>query len=128
MDLVARKLELAGGEPIRALFTEMRATLPGLDKDVAGHLRDAIAATDRATDWLILNRGSTDALAGATAYLKLLGDTVGGWLLAKAAHAAASLDDKDYARGKLSLARLFASQVLTQASGLADAIQFGSAE
>src|SRR5207248_3516885 len=98
-----------GGEPIRALFTDMRAILPDLDKFVAGHLRESIAATERATDWLILNRGSTDALAGATAYLKLLGDTVGGWMLAKAAQAAAALDDADYARGKLTLARIFAN-------------------
>jgi len=128
MDLVGRKLPLAGGEPIRALFTDMRSTLPDFDKPVAGHLLEAIAATERATEWLNLNRGSTDALAGATTYLKLLGDTVGGWLLAKAAHAAASLDDKVYARGKLALARLFATQVLTQAPGLADAVQSGSGE
>jgi hypothetical protein len=128
IDLVGRKLPLASGEPIRALFTEMRATLPDLDHTVAGYLREAMAATERATDWLILNRGSTDALAGATAYLKLLGDTVGGWMLAKAAHAAASLEDKDYACGKLSLARFFASQTLTQAGGLAGAVQSGSSD
>jgi alkylation response protein AidB-like acyl-CoA dehydrogenase len=128
MDLVGRKLGLAGGEPVRALFTELRAVLPDFDKAVAEHLRVAIAATESATDWLILNRGSTDALAGATAYLKLLGDTVGGWMLAKGAHAAAALEDKDYARGRLSLARIFASQVLTQSPGLAEAVQADSAE
>jgi len=128
IDLVGRKLPLNGGEPIRALFTEMRATISDLDHAIARHLREGIAATERATDWLILHRGSTKALAGATIYLKLLGDTVGGWLLAKAAHAAESLEDKNYARGKLALARVFASQVLTQAPGLGEAIQAGSGE
>jgi alkylation response protein AidB-like acyl-CoA dehydrogenase len=128
IDLVGRKLPLAGGEPVRALFTEMRAMLPDLAHSIAAHLREAIAATERATDWLILNRGSTDALAGATTYLKLLGDTLGGWMLAKAAYAAAALDDENYARGKLSLARIFATQVLTQAPGLAEAVQAGSGE
>jgi alkylation response protein AidB-like acyl-CoA dehydrogenase len=128
IDLVGRKLPLAGGEPVRALFTEMRAMLPDLAHSVAAHLREAIAATERATDWLILNRGSTDALAGATTYLKLVGDTLGGWMLAKAAYAAAALDDENYARGKLSLARIFATQVLTQAPGLAEAVQAGSGE
>ena len=127
-DLVGRKLPLAGGEPIRALFTEVRATLPDLDKAVAAHLRDVIAATERATEWLNLNRGSTDALAGATTYLKLLGDTVGGWMLAKAALAASRGADADYARGKLALARLFATQVLTCAPGLADVVQAGAGE
>src|SRR5690348_315121 len=37
MDLVGRKLALAGGEPIRALFTEMRATLPDSDKTAGAH-------------------------------------------------------------------------------------------
>jgi alkylation response protein AidB-like acyl-CoA dehydrogenase len=128
IDLVGRKLPLAGGGPIRALFTELRATLPDLDMAVAGHLREAIAATERATDWLVLNRGSPDALSGATAYLKLLGDTLGGWMLAKAARAAAALDDENYARGKRALARIFASQVLTAAPGLADAVCAGAAE
>ena len=128
MDLVGRKLPLAGGEPIRALFTEMRATVSDLDKEVGAHLREAIAATERATEWLDPNRGSTDALAGATTYLKLLGDTVGGWMLAKGAQAAESLEDKDYARGKLALARLFATQVLTQAPGLAEGVMAGSEE
>jgi hypothetical protein len=128
LDLVSRKLPLAGGEPIRALFTEMRASLPDFDRSVAAHVREAIAATERATDWLTLNRGSTDALAGATTYLKLLGDTVGGWMLTKAAHAAASLEDKHYARGKLALARIFVNQMLAQAPGLAEAVQSGSRE
>jgi hypothetical protein len=126
IDLVGRKLLLAGGGAVRALFTEMRATLSDVDHAVAAKLREAIAATERATDWLIEARGSPDALAGATAYLTLLGDTVGGWLLAKAAHDAASLQDKEYARGKLALARVFASQVLSAAPGLADAVQAGA--
>ena len=128
IDLVGRKLPLAGGGAVRALLTEMRATLPDLDHAVAGTLREAIAATERATDWLIEARGTPDALAGATDYLKLLGDTVGGWLLAKASLAASRGSDVEYARGKLALARIFASQVLIGAAGLSDAVQAGSGE
>ena len=45
-----------------------------------------------ATGWLIERRGHAqpDALAGATPYLKLLGDVVGGWMLGKGALAAAA--------------------------------------
>jgi len=91
-------------------------------------LREAIAGTERATDWLIEARGTPDALAGATDYLKLLGDTVGGWMLAKASLAASRGSDVEYARGKLALARIFASQVLIGAAGLSDAVQAGSGE
>ena len=128
IDLVGRKLPLAGGGAVRALLTEMRATLPDLDHAVAGTLREAIAGTERATDWLIEARGTPDALAGATDYLKLLGDTVGGWMLAKASLAASRGSDVEYARGKLALARIFASQVLIGAAGLSDAVQAGSGE
>ena len=128
IDLAGRKLSLAGGHAMRALLTEMRSGLPDLDGPVSKTLGTAIAAAERATDWLILNRGSSDALAGATAYLKLLGDVVGGWQLARAAAAAPRLADKSYARGKLALARLYASQVLTSAPGLADAVCAGAAE
>jgi hypothetical protein len=124
MDLVGRKLPLARGEPVRALLTEMRAILSDLDKDVAAHLRDAMAATERATDWLILNRGSTDALAGATTYLKLLGDTVGGWMLAKAALASAAYPEES--QGRTGLVRFYAGQVLAVAPGLAKAVCRGA--
>jgi alkylation response protein AidB-like acyl-CoA dehydrogenase len=128
IDLAGRKLSLAGGRAVRALLTEMRSALPDLDGSIRETLGSAVAAAERATDWLILNRGSNDGLAGATAYLQLLGDTVGGWMLAKAAHGAAQSDNEGYARGKRALARIFASQVLTAAPGLADAVCAGAAE
>jgi len=128
IDLVGRKLSLAGGGAVRALLTEMRATLADLDPAVAASLREAIAATERATDWLVEARGSPDALAGATDYLKLLGDTTGGWLLAKGALAASRGSDTGNARGRLALARIFATQVLASTPGLADAVQVGARE
>jgi hypothetical protein len=128
IDLVGRKLSLAGGHAVRWVLTEMRSSLPDLDRAASEPLATAVAAAERATDWLILNRGSSDALAGATAYLKLLGDVIGGWQLAKAAAVASFQSDESYGRGKLALARLYASQVLTSAPGLADAVCAGAAE
>ena len=58
-----------------------------------------------------------DALGAATTYLKLMGDTVGGWMLAKGA------DDGD----RTNLARFYAAQVLTGANGLADTVEAGAA-
>jgi alkylation response protein AidB-like acyl-CoA dehydrogenase len=128
IDLAGRKLSLAGGRPARALLTEMRSTVHDLDGASRETLGSAIAAVERATDWLILNRGSNDALAGATAYLKLLGDVTGGWMLAKAARIASQAGDEEYARGKRALARIFATQILTAAPGLADTVCAGAAE
>jgi hypothetical protein len=128
IDLAGRKLSLAGGHAARALLIEMRASLRDIDAVVSDVLGPAIAAAERASDWLILNKGSANALAGATPYLKLLGDVIGGWMLAKAAAIAARFGDQEYARGKLALARIYASQVLTGAPGLADSVRAGASE
>ena len=72
-------------------------------------------------------------LAGATPYLKLMGDVVGGWMLGKLALAASQKiadgeGDKDYYRTKIGLARVFAEQVLAQAPGLTQAVTQGSVD
>ena len=79
-----------------------------------------------ATGWLIERRGHAqpDALAGATPYLKLLGDVVGGWMLGKQApgrlrsSSPPARDRTDYWRTRIGLARVFAEQVLAQAPAL----------
>jgi hypothetical protein len=116
LDLAGRKLGLENGKGVRDLLIEMRST-PIADKKIAGSLHDAIAAGERATDWMLANRGTPDSLSAATTYLKLMGDIVGGWMLAKGA------EDEHRA----GLARFYASQVLTLATGLADTVETGSA-
>jgi alkylation response protein AidB-like acyl-CoA dehydrogenase len=127
IDLVGRKLGLAGGAPIRALMAEMRETAAELDdRVIASPLTGGIDAVERATDWMLDKRGSADALAGTTTYLKLFGDVTGGWLLAKAALTAAKSGDADFAAQKRTLARFYASQVLPSAPGLAQAAMSGA--
>jgi hypothetical protein len=115
MDLAGRKLGLEDGKGMRDLLIEMRGTQLA-DKSLTASLQTAIAACERATDWMIGHRGKPDALGAATTYLKLMGDVVGGWMLAKGA-------DTD---GRRALARFYAAQVLTAAPGLADAIAAGA--
>jgi hypothetical protein len=91
--------------------------------DVAARLSSAIEAVETATSWMRAHRGGTDALAGATTYLKLMGDVVGGWMLAKGALAAASGPEAPL---RAALARLYADQVLSGASGLAQAVMSGA--
>jgi hypothetical protein len=116
MDLAGRKLGLENGKPARDLLIEMRSTAIA-DKTIAAPLHDAIAACERATDWMLANRGTPDSLGAATTYLKLMGDTIGGWMLAKGA------DDE----ARAALARFYAVQVLTLAGGLADTVESGAA-
>jgi hypothetical protein len=72
-------------------------------------------------------------LAGATPYLKLLGDVVGGWLLGKEALAAsaklvAQEGPADYWRTRIALARVFAQQILSQSPGLTQAVTQGAVD
>ena len=131
MDLAGRKLGMREGGVMLDICSEIAATVvnlravPGLDL-VANRLEAALGALERATHWMLAHKGP-DALSGATAYLKLAGDVIGGDMLAKQALATASGDDA-WSKSKSALARIYASQVLTLASGLADAVTEGGAD
>jgi alkylation response protein AidB-like acyl-CoA dehydrogenase len=131
IDLVGRKLAMADGEVMRGFTAEMATTAEALGEvpelqPVGARLAAGIAALDRAGDWLLAHRG-TDSLAGATAYLKLAGDVAGGWVLGRQA-LAASAAAAPWLRSKATLARLYASQVLAQAPGLAEGVMDGAAD
>jgi alkylation response protein AidB-like acyl-CoA dehydrogenase len=124
MDLSGRKLKLYG-PAMRELCAEIMLTAEGLTESpdlavVGRRLAAGAAALERATDWQIAHQG-IESLLGATAYLKLAGDVVGGWFLARQA-LAANGSDAPWLKAKSALARIFASQVLSQAPGLADAV------
>jgi alkylation response protein AidB-like acyl-CoA dehydrogenase len=136
MDLAGRKLGLDDGAGIRALIADMRATAETLAKDDSGsslaalgaRLACAVDSAERATAWLTERRNGPDALAGATPYLTLMGDVVGGWLLIKGAIAAADGDyDPAYAAARVALASHYAETVLTQAPGRMASVIAGAA-
>ena len=127
IDLVGRKLPMQDGEAVRDLIGEMRALVPALTGDLAdvgARLRAGIEAVQRASDGLA-QAGGTAALAGASSYLKLFGDVLGGALLCKGALAAAGGEDADWAQDRAALARFYAEQVLSGADALADAALAG---
>ncbi len=136
IDLVGRKLAMAGGEPVRALLAEMRSIRP----DLAVHaelarlcepLEAGVAAVEQAAGWLAAHPGA-DALAGATACLGLFGDVLGGFMLAKGALAAARRlnagEDGAWLRGKIGLARVYADHALAAAPGRLGAVTAGSGD
>jgi hypothetical protein len=79
-------------------------------------LGEAIDSLERATTWLLAERGSQAALAGATPYLRLFGNAAGGCMLAE--QALAALRESDEPAARVALARFFAENLAVQASGL----------
>ncbi|MEJ0060580.1 MAG: acyl-CoA dehydrogenase [Terricaulis sp.] len=75
LDLIGRKLQGDSGAAMRALIAEAR----GVD---APHLGAALDALAHATDFM-LQAPRADAQAGASAYLALAGDVIGGALIAQ---------------------------------------------
>jgi len=140
IDLMGRKLALGKGQAVRELVSDIFPTASALKSaddawlhTIGGRLEAGLAAVQSATGWLIERRGHAqpDALAGATPYLQLLGDVVGGWMLAKGALAAsrkiaAGEGPQDYWRSKIGLARVYSEQVLSRAPGLAQAVSQGA--
>ena len=127
IDLVGRKLSMESGEAVRDLIGEMRALVPALTGDLADlgpRLKAGIDAVQRASEGLA-KAGGTAALAGASSYLRLFGDVLGGALLCKGALAAAKDEDATWAKDRAALARFYGEQVLSRAGSLADAALAG---
>jgi alkylation response protein AidB-like acyl-CoA dehydrogenase len=125
IDLSGRKLNLTKGEAMRELCAEMLLTAEALTESaelapVGRRLAAGVAALERATEAQLANAGPK-ALISATPYLKLAGDVIGGWILGRQALAAAG-SDAPWLQAKGALARLYASQVLAQAPGLAEGV------
>ncbi|HWA22256.1 MAG TPA: acyl-CoA dehydrogenase [Caulobacterales bacterium] len=126
-DLVGRKLG-DGGNAALALIAEIAADAKAARADarlgaVASYLEAAATALEKATHWQLAHRGA-EGLAGASAYLALFGDTLGGWLLLRGAQHA---PDGAWGQNKAVLADLFATQILSLAPGRAEAAMTGAA-
>ncbi len=142
IDLMGRKLALGKGQAVRELVADIFPTAAALKSaddawlhTIGARLEAGLAAVQSATGWLIERRGHAqpDALAGATPYLKLLGDVVGGWMLGKqalaaAAHLAAGEGPEDYWRTRIGLARVYSEQILSQSPGLTQAVTQGAVD
>ncbi|GGC62366.1 acyl-CoA dehydrogenase [Chelatococcus reniformis] len=140
IDLVARKLPVAGGETVRAAIAAMRVTaaratnarVDGLGT-TAARLRDAAESLDRATAYMLkalAGNAPDDALAGAAPYLRLFGLAEGLSAMtasALAAHEAMAAGDTNPAHaGRIALTRFFAENVAPAASGLEQTVLGGA--
>jgi acyl-CoA dehydrogenase len=125
IDLVTRKLPLAGGAVIEGFLGEMRGIVGAVNATndpalgwTGMRLEEAVESLARATSWMLthLDNDTDQALAGATPYLRLFGVTTGGCLLAQQALAALRLGADGASR--IALARFFAENFSVQAAGL----------
>ena len=112
LDLVSRKLPLEDGEVAGRLFARIEARLARLAD--ADRLATALA-TSRAVTTDLLAAKPDDRAAAASEYLTLLGELVGGWLLAELA----------LQSGDAIPARFWTTHILPRASGRAEAIEVG---
>jgi acyl-CoA dehydrogenase len=137
IDLVQRKLPLAGGETVRSEIEGIRAVAKAVSGsgerfgETAARLLEAADALAESTrhmhEWL--QNDEQSALAGASQYLRLFGLTLGGACLAKAGLVAEALaaDGQENELARVDLARFFAEKLLPVAPGIARAIASGAA-
>lgn len=143
IDLVGRKVPMKNGAVIKELLNEIQQFSQGLDGSseefvsIKKNLEEALVATEEATDW-IFARGAenpNDVMAGATPYLKMLGQLVGGWLLARQAVFAeeqvkngSDKFDTEYLNSKIVTARFYAEQLLPISGSQLNAVTAGSSD
>jgi acyl-CoA dehydrogenase len=122
IDLLARKVPLDGGKTVALYIDELRRTVKSMQEsnapalgETAARLGEAVDSLERATRWILAQKSSDSAMAGATPYLRLFGTAAGGCMLAE--EALASLRAGDGA-ARTALARFFAENIAVQAKGL----------
>jgi len=139
LDLVMRKLPMAGGALVTAYLEELRK----FDGELAAagddfnDLRECFAAgvdaLEDATRWLggTLAENPRAATAGATPYLRLMGFVAGAYGMARSALAARHLleagEDDSFYSHKITTARFFLTQLLPQGIAMGPAVKAGEA-
>ena len=121
LDLVTRKVPLEGGKTIELYIDELRRTVDAVRTsnapvlgESAARLGEAVDSLERSTRWLLSQKSSDTALAGATPYLRLFGNAAGGCMLAEDALASLRAGDGN---ARATLARFFAENIAVQAGG-----------
>jgi len=139
IDLVMRKLPLAGGETVKASIARYRAAAEAVARlndpafgKAGQRLREAVDCLERTTEWMLKTMGPSpaEALAGATPYLRLFGLAAGGAYLAEAALAAREAmqaGESDPAHGRrIRDCRFFAENSASIALGIEHAVVDGA--
>ncbi len=141
MDLVGRKLPMRMGGVLQDFLERVAAVDGGLAEGgeelapVREQLAVARSTVSESATWLLEHGAAdvSDALAGATPFLRMFGLLVGGTFLAEAALAAHRLlreggGDEEHLRARIVVARFYAENLLPAVVGLAPAVRAGAAD
>ena len=136
LDLATRKLPLEGGKVAADYIGDLQRTVEEVcasNRPELGHmgerLGEAVAALAEASHWMVsaLQKSPEAAMAGATPYLRLFGLTAGGVYLARGALAAARDGGQAQSLAQpIAIARFFAENLATAATGLKDTVVGGA--
>ena len=133
IDLVTRKLPLAGGRLVKDVIAEFDASarrVKGINRLELGRMGQRLACTvvalTEATQWMAetLEGSPNLALAGATPYLRLFGLAAGGHYLAQAALRGIE-EGGPQGLQSVALARFFAENISVAGPGLAAIVTSG---
>ena len=100
---------------------------------IADRFSAAIGQLNQTTQWIVETFPANPAAvaAGSVYYLKLMGITLGGWMMARSAQIAARAleagdGDATFLRGKLLTARFYADHILPQSMSLSAMVMRGA--
>ncbi|MCE2030378.1 acyl-CoA dehydrogenase [Sessilibacter corallicola] len=136
LDLIGRKTLADGGEALSALIAEINSDMSEITdpklQSVVTSMQESLSNAISAQQW-ILDKAAKDAnVAGAVSvhFMMLLGYLCGGWLMAKSANRALSLQaeegaDQEFLESKIVCARFYAEQMLPRTVSSLNAIYSG---
>ena len=132
-----RKLPLDGGQAMQRLLTEVNETVETMKagdeelQNMATLLEVEVNNLSEVTLWLggrMLEGELVDASSAATPYMKMFGQVIGGYYMAKAAILAKQkLEDTEdeFYSDKITLSKFYMEQLLPLASGYTSSIKAG---
>ncbi|MBO6797224.1 acyl-CoA dehydrogenase [Maricaulis sp.] len=136
LDLAGRKLSMAGGAAFEELYADIEQTIESCSTSshpdlppLAERLEDGLDALKEAAAWLN-SSDPADRLSGATPFLTLAGEVIGGWMLCVGAVAVRrrqkeNIGDPKFAAERIALANFYAEAVLALSPSRVDDITIG---
>ena len=137
LDLMFRKLPLDNGQAMQRLLADVNKVIDEMNEggevlsDMAQKLKVEVDRLSEVTLWLgskMLEGELVDASAGATPYLKMFGQVLGGYYMGKAAILATKKLEEtgdEYYNEKITLSKFYIEQLLPVASGYASSVTAG---
>ena len=137
LDLMFRKLPLDNGQAMQRLLADVNKVIDEMNEggevlsDMAQKLKVEVDRLSEVTLWLgskMLEGELVDASAGATPYLKMFGQVLGGYYMGKAAILATKKLEEtgdEFYNDKITLSKFYIEQLLPLASGYAASVTAG---